>query len=74
MTTEPGDPADAIDLVDLGRALRGLTPDERSLLAMRYVAGFDSTQIAKEAGMSASGVRSRLSRLLERLRKELDDE
>ena len=40
---------------------------------MRFVGGLDSTQIGEQAGMSASGVRSRLSRLLERLRKDLDD-
>jgi RNA polymerase sigma factor (sigma-70 family) len=67
------DPGRAIDLIDLGRALRRLDPDERRLLALRYVAGLDSTQIAREAGLSASGVRSRLSRLLDRLRRELDD-
>ena len=67
-----GDPADDIDLVDLERALAGLSRDERRLLALRYVAGFDSTVIASRLGMSASGVRSRLARTLERLRRELD--
>ena len=66
------DPAEHIDSVDLARALRGLGPDDRALLALRFVAGFDSTQIATHLGLSASGVRSRLTRLLERLRKELD--
>jgi len=68
-----GDPAAAIDLVDLGRVLRSLAPDERALLAMRYVAGLDATEIGRHSGMSASGVRSRLARLLDRLRRELDD-
>jgi RNA polymerase sigma-70 factor (ECF subfamily) len=67
------DPAGTIDLLDLGSALRGLDPDERSLLALRYVTGLDSTEIARLTGLSASGVRSRLARLLERLRGELDD-
>lgn len=67
------DPADWIDVVDLERALAGLKPKDRSLLALRYVSGLDSTDIAEQLGMSASGVRSRLSRLVERLRKELDD-
>lgn len=67
------DPADWIDVVDLERALARLKPDERSLLALRYVSGLDSTDIAEQLGMSASGVRSRLSRLVERLRKDLDD-
>ena len=67
------DPADAIGLIDLGRVLRGLKPEERSLLALRYVAGLDSTEIGRQSGLSASGVRSRLARLLDRLRKELGD-
>ena len=58
-------------LVDLERALRGLDPDDRRLLALRYVAELDSNEIARLVGISASGVRSRLSRLLERLREEL---
>ncbi len=67
-----GDPADQIATVDLARALRSLKPDDRALLALRFVAGLDSTQIATQLGISASGVRSRLARLIERLRTELD--
>lgn len=67
-----GDPADLIALVDLRRVLARLAPDDRSLLALRYVSGLDSTEIARHLGLSASGVRSRLSRLLDRLRGELD--
>jgi RNA polymerase sigma factor (sigma-70 family) len=67
-----GDPADTIDLVDLQRALAHLRPDDRRLLALRYVAGFDSTEIARHTGLSASGVRSRLARLIDRLRTDID--
>ncbi|MBI2781158.1 MAG: sigma-70 family RNA polymerase sigma factor [Chloroflexi bacterium] len=66
------DPGDRILVADLARALRSLDPDERSLLALRFAAGLDSTQIAEQLGLSASGVRSRLSRLIERLRLDLD--
>jgi RNA polymerase sigma-70 factor (ECF subfamily) len=71
-TREPGDPADAIGLVDLQRALAQLKPDDRRLLALRFVAGFDSTEIARQLGLSASGVRSRLARLIDRLRTDID--
>jgi RNA polymerase sigma-70 factor (ECF subfamily) len=67
-----GDPAEAIGLVDLQRALAGLNPDDRRLLALRYVAGLDSNEIARHSGLSASGVRSRLSRLIDRLRTDID--
>jgi RNA polymerase sigma factor (sigma-70 family) len=71
-TSGGGDPSESIAGVDLDRALRRLSPDERRLLALRYVAGYDSRDIGRLTGTSASGVRSRLSRLLERLRKDLD--
>jgi RNA polymerase sigma-70 factor (ECF subfamily) len=67
-----GDPADTIGLVDLQRALAHLTPDDRRLLALRYVAGLDSTEIARHSGLSASGVRSRLARVIDRLRTDID--
>ena len=66
------DPADDIGELDLARALARLKPEERALLGMRYVAGLDSGEIARVSGMTASGVRSRLMRLLDRLRVELD--
>jgi RNA polymerase sigma-70 factor (ECF subfamily) len=67
-----GDPADAIGLVDLQRALALLTPDDRRLLALRFVAGLDSTEIARHTRLSASGVRSRLARAIDRLRTDID--
>ena len=60
-----------IATLDLARGLRGLSVDDRLLLALRFAAGLDSPEIAAELGLSASGVRSRLSRLIERLRKDL---
>ena len=65
---------DRIELADLSLALRRLPPDDRALLALRFVAGFDSHEIAQSLGISASGVRSRLERLLARLRTELSDD
>jgi RNA polymerase sigma-70 factor (ECF subfamily) len=67
-----GDPADRIAVVDLERVLRGLKPEDRALLAMRYVGGLDATEIANQLGGSASGIRSRLARILERLRTDID--
>jgi RNA polymerase sigma-70 factor (ECF subfamily) len=67
------DPSDEPSRLDLVNALRRLRPDERALIAMRYGAELDSAEIAPLLGISASGVRSRLLRLLGRLRRELDD-
>lgn len=66
------DPGDRILVADLSRALRSLNAADRSLLALRFAGGLDSTQIAAQLGISPSGVRSRLSRLIERLRLDLD--
>ncbi len=65
------DLTDRIATLDLARVLRGLSLDDRLLLSLRFAAGLDSTEIAAQLGISASGVRSRLSRLIERLRKDL---
>jgi DNA-directed RNA polymerase specialized sigma24 family protein len=67
------DPALDVDAFDLRRALAHLTPEDRTLLAMRYVAGLDSCQIASFTKKSASSVRSHLATLLARLRRELTD-
>jgi len=65
------DPSSAVDALDLRRALAHLDPDDRTLLALRYVAGLDSAEIASLTKKSASGVRSRLAVLLAHLREEL---
>jgi RNA polymerase sigma factor (sigma-70 family) len=69
-----GDPAARATDIDLINALARLDPDDRALLALRYVAGFDSTELARATGRSPSGTRARLARLLDRLRTELRDD
>lgn len=68
------DPAGRVADLDLANALATLDPDDRALLALRYVAGFDATELARVIGRSPSGTRARLSRLLDRLRSELGDD
>ena len=69
-----GDPTGVISRLDLANALSSLTPDDRELIALRYVIGLDSFEIAAARGRSASGTRARIARVLARLRKELDRE
>lgn len=71
--TDRFDPGARAGNVDLAAALRRLAPEDRTLLALRHVAGYDATEIGRELGISASGVRSRLARLTARLRTELSD-
>ena len=68
------DPATRATDLDLANALARLDPDDRALLALRYVAGFDSTELSHFTGRSPSGTRARLARLLDRLRTELRDD
>jgi RNA polymerase sigma-70 factor (ECF subfamily) len=60
--------------VDLANALGRLSPEDRELLALRYVIGLDATEIGALRRISPSGTRARLARVLARLRKELDRE
>ena len=58
--------------LDLVATLESLDIQDRQLLALRYIAGFSSTELADHFAITPAGVRSRLKRLLDRLRKELD--
>lgn len=69
----PGDPGSHVGDIDLRNALAGMSAEDRALIALRYVAGFDSTELAGALHMSPSGTRARLARLLARLRSELGD-
>jgi RNA polymerase sigma factor (sigma-70 family) len=71
-SSEATAPTDAA-LLDLRDALARLDASERALLAMRYVIGFDSTELGHATGMSPSGTRAKLARILDRLRWELRD-
>ena len=70
--------SDALDVSiatsDLRRVLASLDPTDRALIALRYVAELPSDEIGRTLGMSSSGARGRLSRLLLRLRGELGDD
>jgi RNA polymerase sigma-70 factor (ECF subfamily) len=74
IASDQADPYQRAAATDLLVAFRRLAPDDRTVLAMRYVAGFDATEIGQAMGMSPSGVRSRLARLVGRLREELSDD
>jgi RNA polymerase sigma-70 factor (ECF subfamily) len=74
-TAAPGaEPEGGIGMLDLRRALAGLSPEDRALLALRYVAGVDAAELGALTGRSASGIRARLSRINLRLRGELRDD
>jgi RNA polymerase sigma factor (sigma-70 family) len=68
------DPGSRAAEMDLANVLATLDPTDRAVVALRYVAGLTSAEIGAAIGMSAPGVRARLARLLDRLRKELADD
>lgn len=55
--------------LDLVRLLDTLEPDEKEIVILSAVCGFNSKEIAKITGQKSSTVRSRLSRSLAKLRK-----
>lgn len=74
MDDQNAPPDDPIDAIDLARALATLRPDDRRLIGLRYVSGYNATELGEALGISPGGVRTRLKRILERLRKELGDD
>ncbi len=59
--------------LDLVAVLQALPVRDRQLLLLRYALGETSAEIGRQVGLSDSGVRVRLSRLLAQLRKDLTD-
>jgi RNA polymerase sigma-70 factor, ECF subfamily len=68
-----GDPSNTVERLDLRRALAHLSPDDRVLLAMHFAVDLSPGELATVVGTSASTARKRLSRAIDRLRKELRD-
>ncbi len=68
-----GDPAERTAEVDLAAALQRLSPQDRTIVAMRYLVGLTSVEIGQAIGMSPPGVRAKLARLLDRLWEDLRD-
>jgi RNA polymerase sigma-70 factor (ECF subfamily) len=65
---------DDVALIDLANAIGRLDQRDRAIVGLRFVGGFESAEIGRAMGMSASAVRVRLHRALERLRKDLGDD
>jgi RNA polymerase sigma-70 factor (ECF subfamily) len=61
-------------LIDLANSLARLDERDRTIVGLRFIGGFDAAEIGRAMGMSATGVRVRLHRLLGRLRKDLGDD
>src|SRR5215210_4039623 len=71
--TRPRD-VDHAAMIDLADALDRLDPKDRAIVGLRFIGGFESAEIGRATGMTASAVRVRLHRLLRLLRKDLGDD
>jgi RNA polymerase sigma factor (sigma-70 family) len=69
----PSAEVDQIRLMDLATALGRLSVDERRLIGLAYISGYSSIELAEVLRISPEGVRSRLKRIVDRLRQELHD-
>ncbi len=71
------DPAETLDALEnrleLRRAIAGLNPDHRQVVALRYFAGLTVPELAKTLGVREGTVKSRLHRALAILRQQLDE-
>ena len=71
------DPAETLDALEnrlvLRRAIAGLSPDHRQVVALRYFAGLTVPEVARSLGIREGTVKSRLHRALALLRPQLDD-
>ena len=56
--------------LDVLEAVRALPRAERELIALKYWADLDNAEIAKVLGISKSNVSTRLTRVLEKLRRQ----
>jgi RNA polymerase sigma-70 factor (ECF subfamily) len=66
------DPAERVAVIDLANALARLDPADRTVVGLS-AAGLSSSEIGQVIGMTSSGVRARLGRVLGRLKEDLRD-
>ena len=79
---EPGslesDPAETLDALEsrlsVRRAIANLSPDHRQVVALRFFACLTVPEVARTLGIRQGTVKSRLSRALGNLRRQLDEE
>ena len=71
--TRPRD-VDHAAMIDLADAVGRLDAKDRAIVGLRFIGGFESAEIGRALGMTASAVRVRLHRLLRLLRKDLGDD
>lgn len=64
-------PDSPIERVDLQRALLRLSPRQREVLALRYLAGFTEAEVSVELGINVGTVKTHAHRALAELRRHI---
>lgn len=59
--------------LDLLRLINALEPDEKDIVLLSVIGGLNSKEISKATAINAATVRSKLSRTLAKLRKEIEE-
>jgi RNA polymerase sigma factor (sigma-70 family) len=70
LDTDPG-ASDHVGAIDVRTAVNALDEDLRVIVALRYYAGMDATEVGAALGIPPATVRTRLKRALTRLRHAL---
>lgn len=74
VNTDPVETLDALEnRLALRRAIAGLGPDHRQVVALRYFAGLTVPEVARTLGIREGTVKSRLHRALALLREQLEE-
>jgi DNA-directed RNA polymerase specialized sigma24 family protein len=69
----PQEQPESAEVSDVMNTLeRLLSPDDRSLVVLRYVHDFDATQLAALTGRSPAAIRKRLERACASLAREIE--
>lgn len=69
-----GDPAEMVEQMDLRQALRKLPPAQRDVLALRFLVGLSTPEIAAAMGKQSVAIYSLQARALVTLRKQMECE
>ena len=70
----PGDPASvAVERTAVAQAMAGLSGRERELVALKFFAGLSNSEVARVIGTSESNAGTRLHRVIEKLRRSIDE-
>lgn len=71
LISDADDPAQGAEGLDLLQQIKSLDPDLRAVVALRYYAGMDATEVGQALGIPPATVRTRLKRALDQLRSRL---